>query len=251
MISIDSQKSDQQILKIQRHEKPAQNLINFLSPEELKLIHQIKDRAFSIPEFCAEKHISPNRPPLGTVAHPKFENLQALDQLLRPKLQTHLEEPFDLHFSFHKNFFPYGIHTDSGYFPDEIIYKQGIIPLEVFPNDADVYTVIFKQKCYHSISFPRELKTIANLTHQQIKVLHHWDPNKNAISEKARTTYWDSSPETELWLKGFEIELPFLWKMGNMALWDRAHLHCSSDFSNHGIQGKIGLMWISSKSSTL
>ena len=59
MISIDSQKSDQQILKIQRHEKPAQNLINFLSPEELKLIHQIKDRAFSIPSSVRKNTSAP------------------------------------------------------------------------------------------------------------------------------------------------------------------------------------------------
>ncbi|MEO0336418.1 MAG: hypothetical protein AAF202_08485, partial [Pseudomonadota bacterium] len=180
--------------------------------------------------------------PLGNMAHPQGEVKEQIEQLLRNKLQGELSEPYGLAFTFHRNYFPYGTHTDSGYDPEEWIYKQGIIPLEVDPVDTKVFTIIFEQKAYHSVSYPGKVETIRALRPEELAMIEGL--TDKTLSDEELTDYFQGKQDSERF-RGFQVALPFEWKLGNMALWDRSHLHCSSDFECHGVNGKLGLMWIS------
>jgi len=244
MITTEEQKPQGLISEIQRHEAAPQKLENLFSKAELDEIRSIRQEAYQDKSRCSTKLIANSSKPLGHTAHPGPELKKRLENIVRPKLSSHCPEKFEMDFAFHRNLFPYGIHTDSGYDPQEMIYKQGIIPLDVFPNDGEVYTVIFDQKCYHSISYPRKLETIKSLTPEELKQVKDWNSEK---TKNEWYKYWEKNEDQFENFNGLSIALPFKWKAGNMALWDRAHLHCSSDFSVHKIEGKSGLMWISRK----
>lgn len=243
MITVDEKKSESTIKKVQELESPPKVLSGAFNPSELNQIRAIRDEAYTDQERCAEKLLSKTSEPLGKMAHPNETLKQQLENIVRPKLRDDLTEEYEMDFSFHRNLFPYGIHTDSGYDKTEVIYKQGIIPLDVFPSDGEVYTVIFDQKCYHSISYPKDLKTIKTLKPHELEQIKDWGPEN--INKDDFSKYWKSEEDQFDNFKSLSIALPFKWSSGDMAIWDRAHLHCSSDFSVHNIKGKSGLMWIS------
>ncbi len=241
MISVDEQKSKEIISKIISYETKPLTLKNVFNEQELNQIRNVRDDAYKDQSRCAEKLLSDHSEPLGKMAHPNSELQSKLEKIIRPKLATHLTENYEMSFSFHRNLFPYGIHTDSGYDQDELIYKQGIIPLDVYPSSADVYTVVFDQKCYHSISYPKNLTTIETLSEDERSQIHNWS---DQFDKAELSKYWESEDDFENF-RGLSISLPFKWILGDMAIWDRAHLHCSSDFSVTNVDGKSGLMWIS------
>ena len=245
MITTKEQKSPDLIAKLQKFESEPEVLKGIFDNSDLDQIRKIQVEAYGDKERCAEKLIQTNKTdePLGKMAHPNEDLKDQLEKIIRPKLEGVLIENFEMDFSFHRNFFPYGIHTDSGYDSEELIYKQGIIPLEVFPKDGEVYTVVFDQKCYHSISYPRDMETIESLTTEELGQIQEFDRTKNSSEDFA--SYWEAGEHGHKNFKGLSLALPFRWKLGDMAIWDRAHLHCSSDFSVHNIEGKLGLMWIS------
>jgi len=154
-----------------------------------------------------------------------------LRSFLRGKLESVLTEPFELEFTFHKNFTPYWLHTDAGY-EKEPIYKQGIIPLVVEPQGSEVYTVIMDQRCTESSGFDG---TESNVT--------GWVESGEPLESIER--YWEPTEIRMQALKKMSIHTPFLWKVGDTVIWDRSMIHGSSDFSKSGVEYKIGLMWIS------
>jgi len=243
MITVDEQKSIQVIKDIKRFESKPSVLSQIFSSLELDQIRSIRDEAYKDLARCAEKLLSKTSEPLGKMAHPNAELKTKLENIIKPKLKDVFTEECEMEFSFHRNLFPYGIHTDSGYDTAEPIYKQGIIPLDVYPADGDVYTVIFDQKCYHSISYPKDLETIRSLKPEELEQVKDWSEAGSTKEELSK--YWEPNKDQFENFKGLSIALPFKWNQGNMAVWDRAHLHCSSDFSISGIEGKSGLMWIS------
>ncbi len=242
MITIDEQKSQALIKDVQRFEEAPLTLKGVFTEDELTIIRNVRDEAYTDHERTAEKLLSKESEPLGKMAHPNSELKKILEDLVRPKLKDIATEDYEMEFSFHRNFFPYGIHTDSGYDTEELIYKQGIIPLNVFPENGEVYTVIFDQKCYHSISYPNSLETIKSLKPEELEQIKDWSKTNTPKEELSK--YWESEDDFQNF-NNLSLALPFKWEMGDMAVWDRAHLHCSSDFSN--IQGKSGLMWVSKR----
>jgi len=243
MISLAGQKPNSLIEKIKSHEQNPICLENLFETSELSEIYQMAIETYKHPERCNEKLMKETGEPLGKMGHPTGLEAGRIETLLRRKLEPYMEEDYGLAFTFHRNYFPYGTHTDSGYDSEEWIYKQGIIPLEIDPVGAKVHTIIFHQKAYHSVSYPGDLETIRSLKKEEKEVIEDLNPNIG-LCEQELQLYFQGEKDRERF-QGFEIALPFEWKLGNMALWDRAHLHCSSDFDNHGIKGKLGLMWIS------
>lgn len=245
MISFEGQKSNQLIQQIQQHEQEPVALKGLFSTSEIQWLRKIKDDAFALKDHTSEKLVTSERGPLGKMAHPQGQAAKDIEELVREKIKDRTEGNFTMSFTFHRNFFPYGTHTDAAYNSDEFLYKQGIIPLEIYPSDAEVYTVIFRQKAYHPISYPGNVETIKALKEEELATIHGLDSELKITDEELRR-YWQGPSDKERF-RGFEIALPFQWILGDMALWDRAHLHCSSDFKNHGIDGKVGLMWVSRK----
>ena len=142
-------------------------------------------------------------------------------------------------FAFHGNFSGYGIHTDAGYDPEEIIYQQGIIPLKINPEGSSVHTVIMNQQCYHSSSFP--------CVSEDLSLQEHVDglDFENCETKSQFSKYWEGSLFRKKQINGFSIQFPFQWKLGDSVIWNRSYIHCSSDFSVSETYYKEGLMWIS------
>ena len=115
MITTEERKGDDLIQTIQLHEKAPVVLNQVFSNQELEQIRSIRDEAYKDQARCAEKLLNQGTEPLGKMAHPNQELKQKLEELVRPKLKNHAHKKFEMDFSFHRNFFPYGIHTDSGY----------------------------------------------------------------------------------------------------------------------------------------
>lgn len=245
MISFEGQKSPELIHKIQAHESKPIALKGLFSSNEIQWLQKIKDEAFAKKEHTSEKLLSKDRGPLGKMAHPQGQVAKDIEELVRDKIKDMTSGNYTMSFTFHRNFFPYGIHTDAAYDSGEYLYKQGIIPLEIHPSCAEVYTVIFEQKAYHPLSYPSDIETIRALRPEELDAIYGLD-SKIKICDEELSRYWQGPSDLERF-RGFEISLPFRWVLGDMALWDRAHLHCSSDFKNHGIDGKVGLMWVSRK----
>jgi len=151
---------------------------------------------------------------------------------LSARLQDILPHPFELAFSFHKNHTPYGLHADTGYDEEAVLYKQGIIPLDLYPRNENVYTVIMNERCYSSEKFARDSIVPAR------KGL--FEPITDAELEK----YWTLSDERREEYSCYSIDSAFKWNPGDMLVWDRSLIHSSNDFQNHGVEWKLGLMWV-------
>jgi len=222
-------KDPSQIKLIQKHETKPLVLSQCLPHESIRKIMRIQKECFLDKERCHQK-LFKDQIPQGITAHPSPIHHKNLSDIIRPVLKNELTLPYDIDFAFHQNKFPYGVHTDSGYDPNEMIYKQGIIPLEIHPVLNDVYTIIFEQKVYHSYGI--SLDKIADIRNE----LWYQLPKNVSSTEHI--------PLDQKYFEYLSPALSFQWKIGDMAIWDRAHLHCSSEFQLTGIKEKLGLMWI-------
>ena len=143
---------------------------------------------------------------------------------------------------FQESYNPIGLHVDSGFNLDEIIFKQTLIPLT-----SKGSTVIFKNRYYEgSTSFtqdPDELKK-KNLKYGQNKRsnIHLKLYGDKPFDKKIHQKYLQHEDINNL--KGLEVELIYEWEVGSMLIFDRTHLHCSSSI----IEGKkIGIATFTKK----
>jgi hypothetical protein len=164
---------------------------------------------------------------------------------LKDKLKDELPGTFEIDFTFHKNYHPYSLHTDAGYGEEGVLLKQGIIPLEFYPEDKQVYTVIMHQRHYLSSGFhPKSIQLVT--PQKDLSPINRVYEYKGEVDMPniEFLKYWEDTPMKRSIMKGFTVHTPFLWKKRSMAIWDRSMIHCSSDFKVAGAEYKIGLMWI-------
>jgi len=148
----------------------------------------------------------------------------------------------DIYGLIQESYAPIGLHVDAGFELKNHIYKQSLIPLTPIGS-----TVIFKNRFYGgSTTFtqdPEELKK-KDLNYGQNKrssehlKLYGGKPFDKKIHEKyLKHENIDN-------LKGLEVEMIYEWKLGEMLIFDRTHLHCSSSI----IKGKkIGIATFTKK----
>ena len=129
---------------------------------------------------------------------------------------------------FQESFGPIGLHVDGGFNLEDVIYKQTLVPLD---NNGE--TVIFKNKFYgYSTNFIKDKNEINEFQNQSTK-------GKNHRSDIHLSIYGDKEFDKNLHekylkhidydnLKGLEIEQVYQWKKGDLFIFDRTHLHCSS-----------------------
>jgi len=128
---------------------------------------------------------------------------------------------------FQESFNPLKLHVDTGFNVNSIIYKQSLVPL------SEGETVIFQNKWYGtSTNFTINQKEIDESKLNQNK-------GRNARSSEHIEMYDKSDFNKEVHkkylqheninnLKGLKILLIYKWKIGDILVWDRCHLHCSS-----------------------
>lgn len=148
----------------------------------------------------------------------------------------------DIYGLIQESYSPIGLHVDAGFNPENLVYKQSLIPLTPVGS-----TVIFKNRFYgSSTSFTldeEELKK-KNLSYGQNKrssehiKLYGEKPFDKKIHEKYLTH------ENIENLRGLEVEFIYEWEVGSMLIFDRSLLHCSSSV----IEGKkIGIATFTKK----
>ena len=132
---------------------------------------------------------------------------------------------------FQESHMPVTLHVDTGFDFEKVIFKQTLIPL------SDVgETVIFKNRFYGCATTfsidPEELsaKGYNKRSSEHLKLYG----NKEFDSEIYNKYLTHENIDN---LKGLEVELIFKWKLGDLLVFDRTNLHCSSKNIN---KKKIG-----------
>ena len=123
---------------------------------------------------------------------------------------------------FQESFSPVNLHVDTGFDFKKIIYKQTLLPLSKVGE-----TIIFKNRFYGcSTTFsidPNELsaKGYNKRSSEHLNLYGKKDFDKNIY-------YKYLLHEDINNLKGLEVELIFEWQLGDLLIFDRSNLHCSS-----------------------
>ena len=123
---------------------------------------------------------------------------------------------------FQESYRPVGLHVDTGFDFKKIIFKQFLLPLSPYGE-----TVIFKNRFYGcSTTFsidPKELKAKGynKRSSEHLKIYKSKDFNK--MKHKKYLKH-----ENIKNLKGLKVDMVYKWKIGEILIWDRTQLHCSS-----------------------
>ncbi len=146
---------------------------------------------------------------------------------------------------FQESFNPIKLHVDGGFNLKDIIYKQTLLPLS-----SEGETVIFKNRYYGpSTSFTNSEDDLKENSSENFK------KGKNVRSSEHLKMYGEKAFDEANFnkylkheninnLKGLEVEFVYKWNLGDLFIFDRTHLHCSSC----NINGKkIGLATFTKK----
>jgi len=146
---------------------------------------------------------------------------------------------------FQESISPLKLHVDAGFNLKDLIYKQTLIPLSEYGE-----TVIFKNRFYGvSTSFTNNENELLENSSENFK------KGKNTRSNEHLKMFTDKSFNKDHHnkylkhedinnLKGLEIELVYNWNLGDLLIFDRTNLHCSSSNIKNK---KIGLTTFTKK----
>ena len=130
---------------------------------------------------------------------------------------------------FQESYNPIKLHVDAGFNLNDFIYKQTLLPLSSHGE-----TVIFKNRFYGiSTSFTKDAKELVENNSENYK------KGRNDRSDKHLKIFSGKSFDRDNYekylkhedvenLKGLEVEYIYEWKLGDLFIFDRTHLHCSS-----------------------
>ena len=124
---------------------------------------------------------------------------------------------------------PLKLHVDAGFNLMDLIYKQTLIPLSEYGE-----TIIFKNRFYGvSTNFTKNENELSENN------LENYKKGKNARSKEHLKIY-EGKPFEKTYhekylkhedienLQGLEVEFVYNWNMGDLLIFDRTNLHCSS-----------------------
>ena len=209
--------------KIKKYESGPLVIKNFLKKEEIKKIQDLyKDLPVEInnkrQKIKKKKWITSFYSNLQKKIVQKLKKKLGNFKLDNPKTKNRFES-FGL---FQESYKPVSLHVDTGFNFKKIIFKQILFPLS-----SKGETVVFKNRFYGcSTTFsidPRELKAKGynkrSSEHLKIFSGENFDKKKHKKYLKH---------ENIKNLKGLEIDMVYKWKLGEILIWDRTQLHCSS-----------------------
>ena len=224
--------------KIKSLEAPPKR-VNIFSEKEIKMIQELY---VSLPERTFNKKQN-----IKKKAWVQNYN-KALDKIYFNKLKDFLgdfemdnlksDSGVDYYGLFHESFSPLPLHVDSGFYEEDIIYKQVVTPLSSVGD-----TIFFKKRWYgRSTSFtidPEELKFKPKADQNDRSNKHLGDKEFDKELHKKYLSHIDINN-----LKGMEIELIYNWKVGETLIVDRSHIHCASSRISYK---KLGLTTFTKK----
>ena len=123
---------------------------------------------------------------------------------------------------FQESFLPVTLHVDTGFEFDKIIYKQFLIPLSDHGE-----TVIFKNRFYGcSTTFSLNEKELAAKGYNKRSSEHIDLYNKKPFDKSIHEKFLKHEEIDNL--RGLEVEMIYKWRLGEILIFDRTSLHCSS-----------------------
>ncbi len=123
---------------------------------------------------------------------------------------------------FQESYMPVTLHVDTGFDFEKIIYKQTLLPLT---NTGE--TIIFKNRFYGcSTTFSIDPKELSAKGYNKRSSEHLKLFGNNDFDKETHNKYLTHEDINNL--KGLEVELIFKWKLGDLLVFDRSQLHCSS-----------------------
>ena len=139
---------------------------------------------------------------------------------------------------FQESFKPVSLHVDTGFDFNKIIYKQVLMPLT---DEGE--TVIFKNRFYGcSTTFSIDPKELSAEGYNKRSSQHIDIYNKKPFNKDMHEKFLNHEDIENL--KGLEIEMVYRWKLGDLLIFDRTSLHCSSSNLD---QKKIGFTTLTKK----
>tara|TARA_B100001093_G_C26809009_1_gene1006763 strand:+ start:745 stop:1443 length:699 start_codon:yes stop_codon:yes gene_type:complete len=128
---------------------------------------------------------------------------------------------------FQESYMPVTLHVDTGFDFEKIIFKQTLLPL----SDTGE-TIIFKNRFYGcSTTFSIDPEELAAKGYNKRSSEHLKLYGNNDFDRDIHTKYLSHEDKNNL--KGLEVEMVFKWKLGDLLVFDRTNLHCSSKNINH------------------
>lgn len=123
---------------------------------------------------------------------------------------------------FQESFLPVSLHVDTGFNFEKKIYKQTLMPLS---DDGE--TIIFKNRFYGcSTTFSINPAELSAKGYNKRSSEHINLYNKKSFSKDMHKKFLRHEDIENL--KGLEIDMIYKWKLGDMLIFDRTNLHCSS-----------------------
>jgi len=123
---------------------------------------------------------------------------------------------------FQESYLPVSLHVDTGFDFEKKIYKQTLLPLT---NEGE--TIIFKNRFYGcSTTFSIDPEELSAKGYNKRSSEHLKLYGNSNFDEKIHKKYLTHENINNL--KGLEVELIFEWKLGDILIFDRSNLHCSS-----------------------
>ena len=208
--------------EIKKNESPPK-IVNIFSQKEIEMI---KELYTSLPEAVFNKKQNVRKKGWEQNFNKELDKIyfnklkEALGDFKMDNLKSESGE--DLYGLFHESFKPLPIHVDSGFNPEDIIYKQVVTPLTPIGD-----TIFFKKRWYgRSTTFtvdPEELKFKPKADQNDRSNKHLGEKDFDKEMHKKYLSHLDIKN-----LKGMEIELIYEWKVGESLIVDRSHIHCAS-----------------------
>tara|TARA_B100001248_G_scaffold262339_1_gene257629 strand:+ start:2512 stop:3210 length:699 start_codon:yes stop_codon:yes gene_type:complete len=123
---------------------------------------------------------------------------------------------------FQESFLPVSLHVDTGFDFNKIIFKQTLVPLS-----EEGETIIFKNRFYGcSTTFSINPTELAAKGYNKRSSEHINLYNGETFDKKIHNKYLKHEEIGNL--KGLKVELIYKWKLGDILVFDRTNLHCSS-----------------------
>ena len=201
----------------------APRIVNIFTEKEIKMIQELyaelPERIFNKKQNIRKKAwIQNHNKELDKIYFNKLKDV--LGDFKMDTLKSETGE--DFYGLFHESFSPLPLHVDSGFYENDIIYKQAVTPLSSFGD-----TVIFKNKWYgRSTSFTIdevELKFRPKHEQNDRSNKHITDGDFDKSIHEKYLTHIDINN-----LKGLKVDRIYHWKVGETLIMDRSHIHSSS-----------------------
>ena len=201
----------------------APKIINLFSQKEIKMIQDLymslPDKVFNKKQNVKKKSWVQNyNKELDKIYCNKIKD--ALGDFRMDTLKSETGE--DYLGLFHESFSPLPLHVDSGFYEEDVIFKQVVTPLSPFGD-----TVVFKNRWYgRSTSF--------TINEEELAFKPNTGQNDRSSAHLGRKEFDKSIHEKYLThidinnLKGLDIEMIYHWKVGETLIIDRSHIHSAS-----------------------